>query len=232
MIKRSTNPNAHFLFDWLRTMLLAQWGGIVAVVAVAVVPVHILGGDQLILSFLGVLTFTFIVGQNQQHFLEERSYKKHHSHKNFNGWMLATLLGGMLSIWPVALFIGELTTLLRYLGWQETLANLPPVLIHTMLFLFTLIGIAQYFKLRQYFDYAWLWVLANIVGGMMYLPFIHVSDLPQLVVMLTLAMLAQHIVTGVALLYLFQQDNEPEDGLRDYAHAYVELYSREERPYE
>ncbi|MCA9894201.1 MAG: hypothetical protein KC615_14525 [Anaerolineae bacterium] len=226
MIRRSSNHNAHFLFDWLRTMLLTQWGGIVAVVALFLLLYQPLRGDELILSFVGVLTFTFILGQNQQHFLANRSREP------FDNWTLASIIGGLVSVWPVTLFFGEVNSILRYLGWQEMLSGLQSIVPHTMLFLFTLIGIVQYFRLRQYYDHAWLWILANIVGGMMYLTFINVSDVPQLIVMLTLSMLAQHIVTGVALLYLFQQDSEPEDGLRDYAHAYVELYTQDERPYE
>lgn len=227
MIRRKSTNHVHFLFDWVRTMLLAQWGAIITFVAIAFL-IETLVGSETLYALLGGVLFAIIIGQVQQNILQN------YTEADFKGWTFTSAVGGGLSMIPLTIAFGEFDSLLRIIGPEAILHALPATVPPAMLVVFMLMSMANWFILRQIVDNAWLWIVANVVGALMFLPFMQGGGLISLVVTLTLAMLAQHIVTGTTLFWLFQEDSKPDDGLPDedrYARAYVEVYSRDEYPY-
>lgn len=229
MIKRKSTNHVHFLFDWVRTMLLAQWGGIISFIAVAFITELFIGPSAVLFALLGGIVFAATVGQAQQNLLQD------YTDADFEGWTLFSAMGGGLSALPVAISFGSFSFIFYLAGLEGIASIFPSILPQVALSIFTLMSLLHWFKLREHVDHAWLWVLANVVGALMFIPFVQGSGIVSMLVMLTLAMLAQNIVTGVTMLFLFLEDSHPDDGLPDedrYARAYVELYTRDERPYE
>jgi hypothetical protein len=77
-----------------------------------------------------------------------------------------------------------------------------PILIPLMC-----IGIAQFFVLNRYVHGAWAWILANVVGGLVVYALLFglvTSGIAVLVIPVLFALAAPAIVTGFAMLFLFQ----------------------------
>ena len=85
-----------------------------------------------------------------------------------------------------------------------------PVEISAQILLFFLVpATLQSIILRHYIRNAWLWMLANAVGGIMLaLPITTARSLEVLV--LTAGGILQTIVTGIIIFWLFRQFNSPD----------------------
>ncbi len=127
--------------------------------------------------------------------------------ENWRSWSVAGgALGGMVSIVLVAIMPDTL-----YAG-DNALLLLMPVFM-------AMVSVLQWRSLRHVVEHAWLWVLANVTGGIIFAGLIMMNLPPEssldyslaVLEMWFLATLVQGLVTGFVMLHLFEKHSLPMD---------------------
>lgn len=163
----------------------------------------------------GLIVATIIGEQQINLFRHELAWQPAH-------WLKYTCLGGMLGSFLIISLLGV---------FQGRVSEKTLLMLLMPLFA-TCISLGQYLSLRKFVREAWLWVLANLVGGIVFSGLFFMNQ-PALLdnyskftlfALWLLAVLAQASITGIVLLHLF--DRLPNDA--ELAPAYVEVYSDDE----
>jgi hypothetical protein len=209
----------------MRFMLFWVLGSVIALYGIVILSLIILFASSLIAAFLfmttheeltstGALIFTIIVysiiglvaglivGSVQKSLLQQKTDEA------WNGWMSATAIGSVVGLNITGFIVGrQIMALIASL-------TIPPKGILLMLGLQLLliplafIGIFQSGILMRYVNGAWAWVLANVVGGIVFVSLAVATVTGAIVapfsVIITVLMLsaAPGIVTGFAILWL------------------------------
>lgn len=146
----------------------------------------------------------FCVGQLQRALLRKRLYWA------ADRWRTLTLVGGAIGAVVyvlVSILVGDPFA-------EDSLMLAMPLFI-------VCVSVMQWFQLRQAVRSAWLWIVSNLVGGMVFTGLIFMnqpvdgfySNLIMLGIWL-IAIVAQGAITGQIMLYLFQTQlypMQPED---------------------
>jgi hypothetical protein len=237
MEERRTLYN-RFLWMWLIDSV-GVWP--VAMIACALVwtPILLLGvlfgrGDELpalleVVTLLAMMilpgmTIGYVVGDLQRNLIRSQL------HWYVKDWLRWSVLGGLLG--------GLLAVVGTWFG-----AHWFPERVQWMLlmplYVFGL-SLGQWWVLRRLAQESWMWILANVVGGIVFsgLFFLNQSDpgdpyhsLWMLLLWLA-AVLAQGVITGIVLLWLYdrpvdQPDNPLDEG-DNLARVYVEVRQRDD----
>lgn len=240
MQTRQDSPN-RFLRHWLLNALIiwpiAGIASIIVWIPVAVVMSMLGRYDDLMplvhgLSLICLLTLPgmtigYMIGDFQ------RSLMREHLNWQQRDWIRLSVLGGLLGEWLVV-------------GITFVIAGMVPEKVQLMLMLplFVLpLGVAQWWSLRRTTRDAWLWILANITGAMVFsgvffmnpaFPFVNALDIEPLTTLALWALAASSlgIITGVVILWLY--DHPVEDGGEweddpELARVHVEVYTHDKR---
>lgn len=145
-------------------------------------------------------------------------------------WQLYSIIGGTLGAMAAAVVFGGLSV---WMERQDMASNRAYDLasMSVMPVFIGIVALVQYFSLRRAVRQASLWILANVVGGLIFSGMIGVNaprltaDVAWLVVLL--GVLAQAFVTGVTMLWLFEQRGYPvQPDKNEMAYAYVPVESQ------
>jgi hypothetical protein len=159
----------------------------------------------------------------------------------FVGNFQSTLLGDELA-WEIeswqrhtifgAIFGGILVILSSFLGFGNNFAQ--PWFPIMPLFVLGLSSV-QWFSLRHESRDAWLWILGNLTGGLVFSSLLllnqgqNVAALDSIVLTAwwLLAVTAQGLITGIVMLYLYERPIQEEG--RELAPVYIEVRNRDQR---
>ena len=143
--------------------------------------------------------------------LQKRIFQQYF-HVSVRGWRRLSIVGGALSL---PMFYG----LMFLFGNHIDLMMLDFIL---MPFFVVIISAFQWFALRHYVQSAWLWMMANGVGGFLFSILLHNPTIDPGFFRWLVAVAVQGVVTGFAILWLFnrmtlepqvtvEQENEDDD---------------------
>ncbi|MCA9881972.1 MAG: hypothetical protein KC615_14520 [Anaerolineae bacterium] len=201
-----------FWMRWLGSALFV-WPMSVVVTVIVFVPLAILVGafevafidntmEDLVMSAIVFVlaggAIGFSIGVLQRYVLRNVLYW------TADYWRVSSTIGGIIG----AIVLGLLMLITDQYLLEDTLFTLAAMPIFA-----TILGVAQMFALRVAVSHSWLWVLANLVGGLVFAGLSMRNSLDprawgELIGTLGLGILgamAQGIVTGYILLFLFER---------------------------
>jgi hypothetical protein len=163
------------------------------------------------------LVIGYFVGIFQRNLLvEELSWE-------IEGWQRQTIIGAIIG--AVLVVFGSLIPFGN--GFEQDSVLVMPLFVFGLSF-------AQWFSLRHESRDAWLWILGNVTGGIVFssLLLIHAQGFTSLdplflLVLWLVAATAQGLVTGIVMLYLYERPIQEEG--RELAPVYVEVHNHEQR---
>jgi hypothetical protein len=229
------NPN-RFLMEWVLDKVLlwprAMIACVLAWAPLAIVVVVIVQDSEPAL-WLRILTITaglLLPGIAVGFVAGEAQYRLMRDHLDWQPlhWIRNSTIGGALG-GGVAL----LST-----AWTDS--SITEQLLFAMPLFALFLSAAQWFSLRRVTHSAWLWILGNLVGGIVFTglflinhpgPFNPLGSFGTLFMWL-LAVSAQALITGIVLLWLYDRpvlewDNDDDE--RELAPIYVEVYTDDHR---
>lgn len=158
----------------------------------------IVGG--IIASLIG-LAYGWITGSLQKSLLRQMT------DEHWNGWIIASMLGGLIGVVSLALLVS------RQVQFLIATRTLPPMemlwilLLQVLLVPMTCLALAQLFVLMGYVKGAWTWVMAHLVGNIAFFALLTgLSTLGSLVlgILLLFALTAiPALVTGFTFIWLY-----------------------------
>lgn len=139
-------------------------------------------------------------------------------------WARRSAIGGLMG--------GVLVLALNYI-FDASISDHLQWVVSMPLFVLCL-SIGQWSALRHMTADAWLWIVGNLTGGIIFssLVFINapVMQAPWLqFVWFVVAAAAQGAVTGYVIIWLYERLRRTPDDEREYARVYVEVRSRQDR---
>lgn len=232
MYETDINPN-RFLRDWLLGSLplwvTSAVASVLAWLPIATVMVFILRGSEpnLLLRAISIVSLLilpgaaigFCAGDAQLNLMRD------HLHWNPQDWRRNSAFGGM---------VGGALVLLMPSATQTVLSDQTQLLLIMPIFAFCL-SIAQWWTLRHTAQEAWLWILGNVVGGIVFsgLFFLNQPTLATefdkllLLGLWVIAVLSQAAVTGIVMLWLYDRPLRDNDTEREYARVFLEVRTRD-----
>ncbi|MDQ7027958.1 MAG: hypothetical protein Q9P44_20650 [Anaerolineae bacterium] len=209
----------------MRFMLMWVFGSVIAFYGIAILALIILFASSMVAAFLfmttqqeltvtGAIIFTvivysliglfsgLIVGSVQKSLLQQKT------EESFKGWIVASALGGIIGLNITGFTVGQqIMNLISNLKIppQETVMMLG---LQLLLIPLAAIGICQASILMRYVKGAWVWVLANVVGGVVVISLSIATATGTLIAPFSIIFIvialsaAPGIVTGFAMLWL------------------------------
>lgn len=230
----NVNPN-RFLRHWL-VSALGAWPVAGVACLVAWMPIAILSSliaqfDALDIVARGLTTialFTipgmsigYVVGDMQHNLMRD------FLDWTFIDWVKFSTIGGFLG--GIAVIVSNLlfaSYLPEHMQWMITL----PIFMLPL-------SLLQWWLLRDSAREAWMWILANLVGAIVFsgllfsrqpMPFVQTSPFVD-VMMWVLAATSLGIITGIVMLWLYEHPvSEWDDEDAELAHVYIEVRNRED----
>ncbi|MCU0511639.1 MAG: hypothetical protein MUE40_03620 [Anaerolineae bacterium] len=140
----------------------------------------------------------------------QRYLLRRHLYWTADGWRRASVVGGVVG----GLAAGGAVSLLSDAARLNDMWLLLPMPVYI-----TVVSVFQWAALRPATRQAWLWVLANLVGGLVYSGLIVMNQPPAYsrtyeettLLLFGLAVLAQGFITGFVMLWLFEKFAYPLD---------------------
>ncbi|MEL6307387.1 MAG: hypothetical protein AAFQ52_04540 [Chloroflexota bacterium] len=231
MRTRNDAPNRflrHWLFHALVIWPIAAIASVITWLPVAVVASMMGGYDNLTpivngISTIGLLT---LPGMTVGYMVGDVQWRLMGDHLNWRqkGWVRMSIIGGLLGEW---LMVAGTLLLANSLPERTQLMIMLPLFIVPL-------SIAQWWILRRTTRDAWLWILANVSGAMVFsgvffmnpmFPFVSIEPLSSLLLWL-LAASSLGIITGIVLLWLYDRPLLDWDENSELARVHVEVYSR------
>jgi hypothetical protein len=164
------------------------------------------------------LVIGYFVGNFQRNLLADEL------HWDIESWQRQTVVGAILG--AILVVLGSFFKFGNSFE-QESVFVMP---------LFVLgLSFAQWFSLRRESRHAWLWILGNITGGIVFSSLLLLNHVESLASVDSLVLLgwwlvaatAQGLVTGIVMLYLYERPIQEEG--RELAPVYVEVRNHEDR---
>ena len=235
MENNSINPN-RFLREWIGNSIYI-WLIAAVVCFIALVPFAILYGVfhqegvslEMMRWFMAIALMTipgvvigYTVGDRQENLID------YHLHWSLKGWTRLSMLGG---------FFGGVLVVAKALAFQS-LAGHPYLLMLNMPLYVLCLSIAQWLILRNVAREAWLWILGNVVGGIVFSGILFLNQPSPthpaygwiLLGLWGLATLGQGIITGIIILWLYDRPiDEWDDNDAEVAPVYLEVHTRSDR---
>ncbi|MDQ7027867.1 MAG: hypothetical protein Q9P01_22220 [Anaerolineae bacterium] len=235
MESHSINPN-RFLRDWIgNSIVILPIAAVVCFVALAPFAIfygftldevitHPMMGWFMAIALLIVpgMVVGYTVGDRQENLIA------HHLRWSLRGWTRWSIIGGLVGGFLVVaktLFLDSLNSHQFFL-----MANMPIYVL--------CLSIAQWQVLRQVAREASLWILGNVVGGIVFsgVLFLNQPDANHsayiwiLLGLWGLATLAQGAITGIIILWLYDRPiSEWNDEDAEAVPVYIEIRSRSNR---
>jgi hypothetical protein len=226
---RNVLTSMRFILFWMLGSVIALYGtvllAIIVLFASSLVAAFIFMITQQELTLIGVMIFTavvysliglimgLIIGNVQKTLLRQKTDEL------WQGWVIASVLGGIIGLNITGFTVGkQIMTMITSLTIppQETIFVLGLQLLVIPL---AILGICQAFILMRYVHGAWVWVLANVVGGAVVFSLgiatatgVMIAPFSVLVTILVLS-IVPGIVTGFAMVWLLNfnwKHNYPE----------------------
>lgn len=235
MENHTINPN-RFLRDWIGNSIVI-WPIVAVVCFVALAPFAMIYGFALdggithpfMRWFMAIALMTipgivvgYTVGDRQENLIDT------HLRWTLRGWTRWSMAGGL---------IGGFLVIIKTL-FLETLTSHQFLLMSNMPIYVLCLSIAQWQILRQVAREAWLWILGNVVGGIVFSGVLFLNqpsaELPAYIWIVLglwgLATLAQGAITGILILWLYDRPiNEWNNEDAEAVPVYVEVRSRSNR---
>lgn len=215
---RNVLTSMRFMIFWILGSVIALYGilvlAIIVLFASSLLAAFIFMMTQQELTLIGVIIFTMmvysliglimglIIGSVQKSLLQQKTDKL------WQGWVIASAFGGFIGLNITGFTVGQqimkiITSLT--LPPQETILILGLQLLVIPL---AILGICQVSILMRYVHGAWVWVLANVVGGVIVFSLgvatatgIVIMPFSALITVLALSV-APGITTGFAMVWL------------------------------
>lgn len=227
-----------FLWMWLVDSV-GVWPVALIACALAWTPILVLGvlfgrGESLppLLEWATLLALLLVPGTTIGYCVGDlqRNLIRTQLHWHTGGWLrwsvFGGLFGGVLAVGGAWLSAGLFSERIQWMLLMP-------------LFAFGL-SLGQWWVLRRLTDESWMWVLGNVVGGIVFsgLLFMNQPDPTDPyhsiwgLLLWLVAVLAQGVITGIVLLWLYDrpvdQSDNPLDNDDDLARVYVEVRHRDD----
>lgn len=217
-----------FLWNWVMMMcsffVLTTITTIVVFIIIGMVsfPFILLGyntdpGENLFLRFVHY-GFAFlapsIIGSSLLGIMQVSVLEKHFNWR-LHHWAQLSAIGGSIS--GLMIFLIAITE--TYLPFRITYLLYPFVPIICALS----VSSAQWWTLRDRVHHAGLWVVANVVGTMIFILFLSQAENNSSLLFLALAAIAPALLTGIVMFYLYSQKLRDDDHDGEFAPVYVDI---------
>lgn len=204
----------HWLFwsgaVWVVSGLVMLPGGIVLMLVLSALAPNTFITNLIATVYVGGIV-GMVVGYTQHRLMQQFFFV------NDPDWWRHSALAGVPAALTMLILIEGAAALFRQLAcggtyycyaltqnaFYETLMGLLPMTVFI-----SVISLIQWRTLRRYVDDAWLWVLANAIGGVLF-GMLYSSLGNASLVQLVLGALVQGAVTGAVLLWLFLHKAQP-----------------------
>lgn len=228
------NPNL-FLRQWLAHAIgiwpVAAVASLVAWTPIAIV-LSLLGQfESLTFIINGISTLAFftipgavigyVIGDFQQTLMRQ------HLHWDVSEWVKFSVFGG---------FIGGMLVILMMLLFGTQVSEQVQLILALPLYILPL-SVAQWWTIRRDALEAWMWILGNVVGAIVFSGLFFINQpLPltdaqpiNMIIMWLIAASALGIITGIVMLWLYERPLAEHDNENELAPVYVEVRHRDER---
>ena len=223
-------PNAnHFLRQWLAHSLVlwpvAVVASVLAWLPLAVLMVFFAQGSELplLLKIVNSFALMLIPGAAIGYCAGSSQLSLMRDYLNWQpeNWIRYSTIGGTL---------GSFVVLLTTIILRDMMPTITQLMIAMPLFAL-MYSLLQWWTIRKTTRDSWMWVLGNVVGGIVFSGLLFLNQLDGAVAdwqkvwmlfMWVFAVLGQATVTGIVLLWLYERP-VPETPDEEYAYAYVEV---------